>query len=714
VPDAAPPPAPEDGPPARDAPAGAAGRAVAQPPATAPAAPAAAPGGIPTHVPSALVRRVALVVIAWAISEPLLLDGEASRWASLGLGLAVSLPLLLVRRAPLAVALVVVAVYLAQTALGARMADAMSPELALAFALFGVAAYAPASGLRALVAVPLAAAVPAGLWLLSRWDVGEVEQVSAFLYLYDGAVAVAGVLPGLALRGRRGEVAALEAEVEALCVDAATEIGVAVEEERRTLSQGLVRVVNELIDDVGALVVEARRTLAEAGAPAGALGHRMADAAGRAGDELRALLGVLTAQPATGVPRPRLERVDLRALTGLALPAVGLAALGVADRLQVPDLPLTVTTVGGETLRIPAPAVPPVVGYAVTILGPAGLLLRRRAPVVAVVWVAAAIVLRAVLDDVESLNLAQVFTCGVLAYNAGAWPWSTRAAVGAGVVVLATTAVCWLLEQYHFAPLVYVYMVAVLVGAWAVGRAIRGDLREALALRGRARMLRGQRDRLRRAAIRGERRDVAREMHDVVGHGLSLIVVQSGVVDVLARRDPARALDALALVEGATRATQAELQALRAALGDPTDPREGPRACSRALERIVDDARAAGQPVMSWVDPRVDELGPDARTAVVRIVQESLTNARKHAAGGAASVEVTVRGDRVELRIVNDAGVPLPGAPRGASIGLRGMTERAEARGGRLTAGPDDEGRWAVEAELPWSPRVPAVAGGGS
>jgi signal transduction histidine kinase len=668
------------------------------------------PAVAPPLVPSALVRRVALVVIAWAISEPLLLDGDASRWASLALGLAVAVPLLFLRRAPLIVAVVVVVVHLAQTALGARMADAMSPELALAFGLFGVAAYAPSSGGRALAAVPLAAAVPAGLWLLSRLDVGVVDDVGASQYLYATAVAVAGVLPGLALRGRRSEATVLEAEVESLCVDAATEIGVAVEEERRSLSHGLVRVVNELIDDVDALVVDARRTLAEAGAPAGALGHRMAVAAARAGDELRTLLGVLAAPPTTDGSRGRRTGIDLRALAGLALPAVALAALGVADRLQVPDLPVAVTTVGGGTLTIPAPSVAPVLGYALTVLGPAGLLVRRRAPVVAVVWVAAAIVLRAVLNDVESLNIAQVFTCGVLAYNAGAWPWTTGGALGAGGVVLVAAAACWLLEEYRFSPLVYAYMIGVLVGAWAVGRAVRHDLRDALALRGRVRMLRRQRDRLRRAAIRGERRDVAREMHDVVGHGLSLIVVQSGVVDVLARRDPARALDALALVEGATRATQAELRALRTALGDPTDPRNAGGTCSRALERIVDDARGTGQPVMAWIDPRVDELPPDARTAVIRIVQESLTNARKHAAGAAASVEVAVRGGRVTLRVVNDEGAPLTGAPRGASLGLRGMRERAEARGGSLRAGPDEDGRWAVHAELPWSPSVPVVA----
>jgi signal transduction histidine kinase len=249
-------------------------------------------------------------------------------------------------------------------------------------------------------------------------------------------------------------------------------------------------------------------------------------------------------------------------------------------------------------------------------------------------------------------------------------------------------------------------MVAVLLGSWLVGRAIRHDLRDALALRERAATLRTQRDRLCRVAVRGERRDVAREMHDVVGHGLSLITIQSGVVDVLAPRDPAGALEALDQVERATRTTQAELEALRAALDDGPSASGSTGSCSRALERIVADARAAGQPVLAYVDPQVDALDPDGRTTIVRIAQEALTNARKHARGATATLHVDVHPDRARLTVRNDAGAPLPEAPPGSQLGLRGMAERAASRGGTLEAGPEGDG-WSVRAELP---RVAASA----
>lgn len=660
-----------------------------------------------------LLRRVALVVLVWAISEPILLDGQIPRLEALGFGLLLTVPLLFVRRAPVVVALVVTAAYLVQFGLSARMTDAMSPELALAFALFGVAAYAPSTDWRSYAAVPIAAAVPACLWGMALLDLGEITDISDVQYLYTTTVVVAGVLPGLALRSRRDEVAELEAEVEALGAQAAAEIGVAVDEERRSLSQGLVKVVDGLVKQVRGLVLEARGAMRAAGAEGALLGARMSDAARSAGDELRVLLGTLTDEPVLPAGPPRRRRIDARGLVGLAFPTVGLALLGVADRMQLPALPVTLMTTGGE-IEVGASAVPAAVGYLLAVLTPVGLLLRRRRPVVAIVSVAAFLLLRVALGEVSSLTISQVFVCGVLAYMAGAWPRSWRDAFVAGAVVLATTATCWISEQYHFAPLVYAYMVAVLVGAWSVGRAVRHDLRDALAMRERAVVLRAQRDGLCRAAVRGERRDVAREMHDLVGHGLSLIAVQSGVVQVFAARDPERALEALDLVDDAARSTQVELEALRVALGDASDLQRPPRSCSRALERIVDDARAAGQPVVAWVDPPVDELEPDLRTAVVRIVQEALTNARKHADGASASVEVAVRGNRVDVLVANGPGEPLTAAPRGSHLGLRGMAERADARGGSFEAGPDADGGWSVRAELPRAVSVPVGAGAGA
>lgn len=656
-----------------------------------------------------LQRRVAWVTVVWAISEPLLLDGTADRWAALLLGLLVTLPLLASRRAPVAAALLIAVAYLVQYALGLRMEAAMSPELALALGLFGIAAYAPASTSRSAVALGIATTVPLGLWVISRLDLGDVTELATTQYLYLSAVVFAGVVPGIALRSREREVAHLDDEVRGLYGQAADEIGAAVDGERRTLSHGIVRIVGELVDEIHALVDRNRRALLGDPTANGAFDGQTAAAARRAADELRGLLKNLTgrADPSPG-PAPgawsRLRHPppgSVRNLLGLAVPVIALAALGAIDRAELPALPTSLPTTDGGTLTIPASAVPTAVGYLLAIVTPLGLLLRRRYPVAAVAAVAAVLVLRALLGEISSLTISQIFVCGALAYNAGAWPRTRPAALLALAIALATTATCWALEQYRFDPLVYVYMVAVLLGTWLVGRAIRHDLRDALALRQRAAVLRAQRDRLCRAAVRGERREIAREMHDVVGHGLSLIVVQSGVVDVLAARDRDRALDALGLVDEAAETTRAELEALRAALASPSGTDGDPRSCSRSLERIVADARGSGQPVVADVDPAVDALDPDHRTALVRIAQEALTNARKHAGHAAVTVEIAVRPDAVSLCVRNRAGVPRKDVPRGSQLGLRGMAERAASHGGHLDAGPDAAGGWTVRAELP-------------
>lgn len=664
-----------------------------------------------------LHRTVALVVIAWAVSEPLLLDGTASRWAALALGLCVAGPLLLVRRAPVIVAAVVVAAYLAQYASQLRMSDAMSGEMAVAFALFGLGAYLPHSWRRTALAVGLAAAVPGGLWVISKLDLGKVEAVYVTQYLYLCGVAFAGVLPGFALSGRHREVQLLEAEVEDLCTNAAIEIGVAVTAERRALARDLVRVVEDMIVELQRQVAGARPALASGSAMPERLGAQMAEAAGRAADRLRAALttlGIDSGAPTEHVRSARRAPTrpsasTLRSVGGLALPVVLLAVLTVVDRAELPTLPVTVQTLSGSELTIPSSQVSDVAGYALALLTPVGLLWRRRAPLVAVLGVAAVVAIRAAAGEINSLMISHVFVLGALAYNAGAWTRSRRSALAALAITLGVIALCWHLEQYRFEPLVYAYMIGVLLATWGVGRRVHDDLVEAFALRARATDLRAQRDHLKRAAIRGERRDIAREMHDVVGHGLSLIVVQSGVVDVLARRDPARAGSALDQVEAATRITRSELAALRAALGEAPAPATADAFCRATLERIVDQARDAGQPVLAHIDHHVDELGADQRATLVRIAQEALTNARKYAGSAPTVLEVAVRPDAVELEVRNGAPSPRarPVLPS-TGLGLEGMRERARALGGEVTAGPIADG-WVVRAELPRELRVPAA-----
>ena len=209
----------------------------------------------------------------------------------------------------------------------------VSGEMAVAFALFGVGAYAPPSWRRDGVAALLAAAVPGGLWLISALDVGKVSDVYVTQYLYLCGVACAGVLPGFALSSRRREVDELEHEVEALCASAATEIGVAVDAERRALGRDLVRVVEALLEEMGRLATRAR-TGAELPER---FGREMADAAGRAAEELRALLHTLTPAESSsemavppGAPRWT-SPAQLRAAGGLVLPVLLLAALSVVD-----------------------------------------------------------------------------------------------------------------------------------------------------------------------------------------------------------------------------------------------------------------------------------------------------------------------------------------------------------------------------------------------
>ncbi|MEH3054524.1 MAG: hypothetical protein PGN13_11050 [Patulibacter minatonensis] len=178
--------------------------------------------------------------------------------------------------------------------------------------------------------------------------------------------------------------------------------------------------------------------------------------------------------------------------------------------------------------------------------------------------------------------------------------------------------------------------------------------------------------------------------------------MQAGVVDVLARRDRARALAALGQVEQAALGTRTELRALRAVLGTPeAAATTGAGAfCRTTLERIVGEAQLAGHPVLAYIDRHVDELAAEQRATIVRITQEALTNARKHAGRAPTALEIVVRDDAVRLEVRNAAAADGPALSAGAGLGLRGMSERAQAVGGRLDAGPSGGG-WIVRAELP-------------
>ncbi|BBG05255.1 MULTISPECIES: sensor histidine kinase [Pseudonocardia] len=204
----------------------------------------------------------------------------------------------------------------------------------------------------------------------------------------------------------------------------------------------------------------------------------------------------------------------------------------------------------------------------------------------------------------------------------------------------------------------------------------------------------------RRRRVGEERLRIAQELHDVLGHHVSLINVQAGVALFLMDDDPEQARTALTEIK---RSSRDLLREMRSTLGvlrgvDEAAPRLPTPGLDR-LDALLDEARAAGLPVQRHTtgEPRPLPTGTDL--AAYRIVQESLTNTRRHAGAATAVVTLTYSADALELRIDDDGRGPADGVTDGT--GLTGMRERARSVGGTLQAGPGPAGGFRVLATLP-------------
>jgi len=201
-----------------------------------------------------------------------------------------------------------------------------------------------------------------------------------------------------------------------------------------------------------------------------------------------------------------------------------------------------------------------------------------------------------------------------------------------------------------------------------------------------------------------ERVRIARELHDVVAHTLTTINVQAGVAAHLADREPSRAGSALAAIEAASRDALDELRAilgvLRVADGAevPLEPAPGLDGVASLVGRFRE---AGGEIELEVAGEQPDRIPEAVQLAAFRIVQESLTNATRHAPGAAATVRLVYEKDRLCLGVENNSGQERNGNGRGHGVGIAGMRERATALGGTLEAGPCPRG-FKVTAELPY------------
>ncbi|MDX8150663.1 histidine kinase [Patulibacter brassicae] len=644
-----------------------------------------------------------LVLLAWAVSEPLVLEpGSRGRLAALAVALGLTLPLLALARRPVAAASVVTATYLLATGLGTRPVGAVAAELALGLALFGASALRR-PGTWARRAGPLLGGGGLALGvLLHLADVGAFATATERTLLYLVAVVVVAVVPAMLLADRRDELRARRRAVAVLEARAAADVDDAVRRERRELDRSMTWIVTRLVDEIRGLTLSALAALPGDPRGAGAAARRVATVTASAGDSMRELLGRLQPPDAPtsdgdGAPPPAgPRRLRAWAMLALAGPPLLLALHGVVDQLLVPDLPLE-RTAWGRTFRVEGPALGPTAAVVLAALTPLPLLARRRAPLAAVGLTMAIVVARTAEGGLSSVTVTQTFVGVTCAWVAGAWARSPAQAWAGGALALGGTAASWALEEAVFTVAQYAYLAAAIVAAWGVGRAVSARVREAAAARDEAVALAARRDALAAAAVAGERRRVAHELHDIVGHGLSLVAVQAGAAAALADRDPTRAAAALQHVRAATDGTLDELAALQGTLDadGPDDPRGAP-----TVRRVVADAIAAGEAVGAHVDPAVDDVPGVVSAVVVRTLQEALTNARRHAPGAAVDVELRVLAEQLVLR-VRSAGPPGTPGTRGSGVGLAGMTERVATLGGRLVAGPDAGGGWLVHAEVP-------------
>jgi signal transduction histidine kinase len=199
------------------------------------------------------------------------------------------------------------------------------------------------------------------------------------------------------------------------------------------------------------------------------------------------------------------------------------------------------------------------------------------------------------------------------------------------------------------------------------------------------------------AARATERNRIAREIHDSVGHALSVVTVQASAARKLIGRDPGFAEQALAAIESASRRAAAELDQMLGLLREETQRPAAPAPGLGSLGELITAAGSAGLTVTSAVPGDVSGLPPLVSQEAYRIVQEGLTNALKYSADGTATLEVSSGGDALGIRLSNPAGGRRPAR---AGRGVRGIDERAGALGGTATIG-EVGGRWVVCVALP-------------
>ncbi|MFI7293633.1 sensor histidine kinase [Streptomyces sp. NPDC050121] len=335
------------------------------------------------------------------------------------------------------------------------------------------------------------------------------------------------------------------------------------------------------------------------------------------------------------------------------------------------------------------------------------LLWRRRKPMAAFGVIAAVFVLQWSLGAALRADVALFIALYSLALHGRLrqLPWACAAMAGAMALVAVRASSAVSVWDALF------FLLSTATAALALGLVVRIRRAQLAGLRERAARLETERDQRSRLATATERTRVAREMHDIVGHNLSVIITLADAGAYATDFAPERGKEALQLIGDTGRQALGELRRVLGVLREAADgPAGGPELSPQPgiadIGALCATVRAAGLEVVYRTSGDVEALDGGVQLTVYRIVQEALTNTMKHAAGDArVHLAVVVTGARLSIR-VQDTGPATPsGPPNEEGHGLVGMRERAALYGGTVSAGPTGGGGWNVEAVLDLTPQ---------
>jgi len=337
-------------------------------------------------------------------------------------------------------------------------------------------------------------------------------------------------------------------------------------------------------------------------------------------------------------------------------------------------------------------------------VGLAPVAFRRRAPVSALaVSVLALLVAQgaAYEDHGQSLGvLVTAYSAAAHGRHRATWRWG----VLFGVVLTGWIVVGLLVGAANASVADIIATNVVFATAWILGDNVRGRREHVAELEERARRLEHERALEDREARNRERAAIARELHDVVAHSVTVMVVQASGARRTVEKTPAAAAEALRVIEETGRSSLVEMRRILGVLRDNESPALVPQP---SVARIAELASSDGElPVEVRTTGEVRELRPTVDVSAFRIVQEALTNVRKHAGPLArAEVHVEFGEDALTVRVTDDGrgAMTLVGARQaGSGHGIAGMRERVAVCGGRLQSGPRIGGGWSVTATLPY------------